>query len=548
MNILDTFYILFESDASAVKKGTQDAKKSTDELNKSLKQTDDASKNVGNEFLRMLSAAGGALAAGLSVGAITASVMAAANYADQLGKVSEALDTNIEDLSAYADAVKLSGGSNESFIGTLQSMTASLADFATKGSSRAAPFFEELGIKMLDAKGKARDFMDILPELADKFETMTKQESFGIGQKMGLDQGTIMLLQSGRREMDALIARQRELGVVNKEAAETAAKFNDQVDNTAHAFRSIWQAVGSSILPALTSVMSGFEGVGVFFAKHSDFIVGLLIALGSAVAFYVVPPMISAGIAAAVAFAPFLLMGAAIAALSIGFALLYDDIMNFIDGNDSLIGQFLNEFPIIGEVIQGIINYMKMLWDAVGWVFESIMSVIQIAIAGWELLFGTIGNGINQFVSGSSVMQGIVSSLQKAFAVAGGAIGAMWDGLGEKVKIFINLIKAAFDLVGNVAGKISGFLNGAKATLGITGLGEGKNTLSTASNTPLASMSSSAITNSNMTSSRNTSVQTGPITVNTQATDANGIAGAIGNSMDNQMRQAVSNFDDGVLA
>lgn len=544
MNILDTFYLVFESDASSVKKGTQEAKKSTDELNKSLKQTDEASKNVGNEFVRMLSGAAGALAAGLSVGAITASVVAAADYADKLGEVSQALDVNIEDLSAYADAVKLSGGTNESFIGTVQSMTASLADFATKGSSRAAPFFEELGIKMLDSKGKARDFMTILPELADKFEKMSKQESFGIGQKMGLDQGTIMLLQSGRREMDALLARQRELGTVNKQSAEISAKFNDQIDDTAHAFRSVFQSVGISVLPAMTKVMEVLGVMGGFFAKHSDFITGLMIALGAAIAFYVVPPLITAGIAAAVAFAPFLLMGAVVAGLALAFALLYDDVMGFIDGNDSLIGQIVNKFPIVGDIINFVKEAFLGLFEAAKFVFETIVSLVQIAIAVWQLMASVVANFVTGFINGSTQIQSIIAAVKSAFKSMGDWIIGVFDGATSKVKSFIDLLKT-------VANFVKGSLDKVKSALGIevnADVKKGKDVLSQASSTPLASMSSNAISNSNMTSSKTTSVQTGPITVNTQATDANGIAGAIGNSMDNQMRQAVNQFDDGVLA
>lgn len=44
------------------------------------------------------------------------------------------------------------------------------------------------------------------------------------------------------------------------------------------------------------------------------------------------------------------------------------------------------------------------------------------------------------------------------------------------------------------------------------------------------------------------SIKTGDIHVNTQAADADGIAAAIGASLKSNLRGAMSNWDDGVLA
>lgn len=51
--------------------------------------------------------------------------------------------------------------------------------------------------------------MGVLPELAESFEKLSKQESAALGQKLGLDQGTIMLLRRGRREVEDQIRIRR---------------------------------------------------------------------------------------------------------------------------------------------------------------------------------------------------------------------------------------------------------------------------------------------------------------------------------------------------
>lgn len=544
-SVLETFLILFESNAEEVDKGSQQAKKSTDDLERSINTTATASMSAADSFVKMASTAAGAITSILSVAAVTGAVLAAANNADALGEFSERLGLNIQEVNAWGDAVAVNGGTAEGFRGSLDSLIDGMVTFATKGTSRVAPFFDELNIKMVDTKGKARDVMEILPELADAFEGLSRQESAGLGRKLGLDQGTIMLLQRGRREVGDQIRIQKELGTVTKENAEIAGKFNDQQDNTAKVFRSLFTVMGSTILPVFTRILSGLQGVGTFLVKHSDFMVGLLIAIGAAITFYALPPLISMAVAVVTAFAPFLLMGAIVTGVAVAFALLYDDVMNFIDGNDSLIGQILTAYPAIGEVAKALYDVVMELWAGVKWVFDSILSVLQISLEGWKLLFGFIADGVSNFVASSATMQAIISAITGAFTAAGDAIGAVWDGIGNKIQAVLAIFKSAYNLIKSGAATISGLLGAKKEELGIS---EGKAALNVAGTASLGAQTSNSIANSSRVSTKSTTVSTGPITVQTQATDAEGIAGAIGSSLGNQMRQTASTFDDGVNA
>jgi hypothetical protein len=78
-------------------------------------------------------------------------------------------------------------------------------------------------------------------------------------------------------------------------------------------------------------------------------------------------------------------------------------------------------------------------------------------------------------------------------------------------------------------------------------LAAGKSALGQASGAALGAQTSNSISNTTK-GGKNTSVQVGKVEVHTQATDAQGISKAIGGTMQTQMRQAVNNFDDGVLA
>lgn len=503
-SILETFVIHFEADADDVKKGTDKAKKSTDDLNKSLKQTDLSSQKLGTSFKGMIASAAGAFAAILSVGAFAAGSKGAAQYTDEIGKLSQALDIGVGDADAWTGAVIKSGGSATSFASSAKRLNASLAEFATKGSSRASPFLESLGISMTDVEGKARKVVDVLPELADEFSKISKSEALGIGEKIGLDQATILTLTGGRSALDDIIKRQKELGVVTKQDKEIAEKFNDQMSDTKTLFRGIFTTANSALLPALTSILKGFEKFIFFMRKHSGLVKGALIGIGTAIAVFVVPPLITAAAAALTLYAPFLLIGAAVAALIATFAILYEDITRFLSGQSSFIGDILKKWPIIGVIVEDVSTRVKNLWS-------------------------------------------LIKLLGSAFLVVGDSIVSAWNEVIDIIKSSIDVVMGAINAISNAFGKVKKFFGGEDTEVN-QNIKIGQEAVALANSTPFAAQSTTSIVSASKALTRNTSVQTGDINIQTNATDAQGISSAIGSTLSDQMRKTVNGLDDGVLA
>lgn len=487
MSILDTFFILFESDASKLDKGLAESEKKAKGLGEKLGAVDVAAGKLGGSLTASLAGLAGAALAAVSLGAMTTAMFNAAEHADKLNESAERLGLNIETISAWGDLIKKNGGSVDGFIGSIEGLNSQLQQMEVTGKSRAAPFLKELGIDLDDAANKGKNAMDFLPQIADAFAGMDKQKSVALGKRLGFDQATIMTLQAGRREVEALIEKERELGVVTKKQGEIADAFGDQMDDTRHAFRSVWLGVSEYILPPLTWMLEKFQEVAVFMRKHSDLVVGLMIAIGTAITMYALPPLISMASAVIVAFAPFILAGALVTALGVAFALLYEDVMAFVDGGDSMLGQILNRWPVIGDIARGIADAFKFLFGA------------GVTLADF---FATMWNDP-------------IKAFQQFF-------GIIWDG----IKALMNAIPGLSSVMG--------------------ALGIGKDSIAQASTSPISSQSSTSI--SNGARSKQTSVQVGKVEVHTQATDAAGISKAIGGTMETQMRQTVNNYDDGVLA
>lgn len=360
VGILETFLILFESDAKEVDEGAKKAKKSTDDLEDSLDKSGKMSDKLGLSLLNAAKNAASLIGSYLAISAIAGQFMAAAHYADALDEASESLGIAVDELDAWGGAAKLAGGSVEGLIGSVKSLSANMSQMDVTGKARVAPFFKELGIQMLDAAGKARPVMELLPEIAEAFEGLDKQQAIGFGRKLGLDDGTIMLLQKGRREVDALIARQKELGTVTAEDAAVAAKFHDALDDTARVFRTLFSIIAGDVLPALTWILEGFQDIGKWMREHEGFVYGFLTGLVGLLTAIAVRAVIAAG-ALALVNLPFVAMAAAVLAVASAVGLLWDDFQKFSEGAPAMLGPLWETLIKIADIIGYITGLLGLI-------------------------------------------------------------------------------------------------------------------------------------------------------------------------------------------
>lgn len=380
--IFDVFTILFQSETDDATKGVDQLDKNVDELARS---TDKAAKEMADlgqkaeqaassqkSFLDMVGSVAGLAAAYVSLSGIAGKFFQSVGMADQLDEFAKSIDGNIEQLSAWGDAVKMNGGDMASFQASIASLSGEFTAFAVKGKSRIAPFFDELGIRMVDANGKARGVMDVLPELSDAFGKLTKQESLAYGRKMGIDPSLVRTLQGGREELEKLLKRQKELGVITEKQGEISADFNDAIDDTAHAFRSLYLEIAEEILPVFSKIMTVIQDVTIFLREHSGFAIGFFGSIAAVIAAVYLPAIVSAIIATGLMVAPFVPVIAAVGALAAALGLMYDDFVTWKEGGKSMIGELVGEFDKWTPVIEGwkqIFNEIKhvvtSMWDAI---------------------------------------------------------------------------------------------------------------------------------------------------------------------------------------
>ena len=355
MATIDVLKLVFDSDASGMKRGTQDAKKGADDLKKSVLETDRASQELGDSFLSMVSDAKGSIASLVGFSTVTAGILNEAARVDKLGKFADTIGQNIEEIDAWGQVVARNGGTAEGFQGTLKGMTDSLTELALTGGGPAAESLARLGISAFNAGGGLKSAFEILPEIADSFESLSKAESVAFGQALGLDQGTILTLQQGRFEVGQMVKRQKELGVATEEDAEIAREFNTAWQDTRQIFSSVFREIGTDVLPVLSTMLVGTQEFVTFLKNNESFVEGVFLGLAGVMTTMFAPALLAA-LTNPIALA---------AALVLGFALAYDEVKNFLAGNESLIGKISEKYPVVGKIVKNLARDIKALFTTI---------------------------------------------------------------------------------------------------------------------------------------------------------------------------------------
>lgn len=384
----------------------------TDGVKKGAKEAENAISGMTSSITAKLSVLAAGAAAALSVFSRFGEYVA---QADAMGKLANALDVDIEKMHAWGEAAARAGGSVEGFQGSLQSLTAQLARQATVGTSRAAKMLEGAGIDAGEI-GRQRQAFDVMMDLAEKAETMGKQEFFGLGRSLGLDQGTIMLLQQGRAALKEQIRLQKEFGVYTKEDAKLTADWNDRVADFGQVMKSFSAIVFRMVLPAMTKFVEYVNKAVAFLRKHEKFVQAFFIGLAAVITGVLLPAL--AKMAAAWLANPMTLTITALVAAVAALALTFEDLVVWAEGGESA-------FADIWEAIFGSPEEAKKTWEDLKKFFTDLWADIKKgASEAWDAIAGDF--------------DGTVARIAKAI-----------NDLKANFAEFYSWVKPIFDFIGN---------------------------------------------------------------------------------------------------
>ncbi len=388
MSVLDTFYILFKSDAKEVEDGTKKAKGAVDDLESGIGGADKATIQLGKKFNTLAAKGVAAFAAVFSVTQLIASARGIAEQSSALGVLSDVVGESSAEIVNWGRAVENMGGDAKAFEGSLRSLSGNLNDALINGPNAATDALAKMGVSGRDAQGNMRTVLEILPDLAREFSGLTRESAIARGKSLGLDEGTILLLMEGEKAVRALVARQRELNPVSDEQIENLRILNVKWNEFKNSLGDSSTEILSSLLPSLEKVEKGILVFVDLIRDNQDMIMTFFKGAGMLLAALAIKALILAS--------PFILAVAAVGALIFGIGLLPDALRSVGDF-------FTNMFEGAKAKASGLFDrlkegYQDLTTSDIGGVQNQmmIMGHTPLTAIGAQASAGAVGNTSNR--------------------------------------------------------------------------------------------------------------------------------------------------------
>ena len=551
----------------AIKEGGEEAKKAEEELKKvseQLKQQEKHLKKLSNswdgmlvnlrkhqaEIIKIAGTFGGLFVAFRKVSDFAAK-------ADTFGQLAQNAGVATDTLQDLTNAVEHWGGSAEGAAASVSMLSDSLTDISKGGDGG--------GLKDITAKmgistnvGSVDEFFE---NVAAKMDTLkTQAEKVQLGHELGLDDGTIQMLSQGLDGYKKQLENISKYRVFTKDDISNSRQFEMTMRDIRMGTAAIGANLAQLLLPVISKLAVGVKNVIDFFVKHSPFIKALLTLIGITFLPLIITNVAKLGweLLKWVMFNPIL---AAIAVAIMLIAALIDDLYTWLQGGDSLFGKFWE--ALFGpadkarEFFASLVDDIKKSFE-VGFMV-GIVSIVQNAAKIIEHVFKNLFKKLPQPI------QDFVSKVK-----------AIFDNLPAPLKALLKFVEVTnpLGLVMHGAKIISDVANKKKNGSHASGLdyvpydgylaelhkgervqtadeaadwrrnlAKAKAAISMTSSFNLNSIPS-GITNAFSNSSSNRTISIGNITIQTQATDAGGIANDLGQAI----KQAFVNLNNGIIA
>lgn len=491
MALLDEFLIRWVSDTGALDRDLDTSGKKSEELNKKLTDTEGVAKRVGQNLATLASGALAGIAAAIGASSLVQNAIARAEDIVAIDQTAQALGVAVGEVDAFGKAMETMGLDAQGARDSLTDMGESIGEAMQDIESGRAKTFTALGISLKDIDGQAIGATEGIFRLADAVQGLDRSAAVFRIKELGItDNRMVEAILKGRVELERIIDIQKQQGVITREQAEQARRYTETMNQFRASTRSVSDGIAQALIPALTKIVEWLTVIVQWVGENKNFIIGFFAAIAGIVTALYLPAMIAAAAATLAATWPILAMIAAVAAVAAAFALAYDDIMAFVEGNDSFIGQIFEKFPAVEAAVFAIIDAFKLMGTIVSGVWEGILASVRFAV-------DFITAAISQIVAGIGKAGEIGMKIASFFGIGG----------GESVDM-------------------------------------ANTQLASAEASPLNSTTSSAISNSSNVRENNVTI--GEVRVETQATDAKGVAAGLNSELGSQLSDMNAEFSSGV--
>ncbi|WP_448970293.1 transglycosylase SLT domain-containing protein [Neisseria sp.] len=430
----------------AEKTAVKTTKESAEARRKSVADTQKADASM-QGLLKTVNASIKSFAAftGLLLGASGLSKLAtdAAKANRELDTTAKNLGMARKELSAWQGVADMAGESAGGMSGYMKTLSGDMQSLIMMGGTSVLPYFNALGVSLLDSTGKARKLDDVMLDLADRFSTMDRRQAYTLAQQMGIDDGTFNTLSRGRAEMERMLEIQRDMYHSSEADIENSRKLAEARAVLNAQWESLKLMIGNALIPVLTTlteIVSGFVG---FLVKHEHVTKGVFLGIATAIGVFLVPMLVTATAAVFAFIAPFTPLIAAVAGLGAAFGLLYDDYKTWAEGGKSLFdwGRFtsyINSSKVSTDSLGKSFIYLTTGYTSWSEAANGMLDWMRLKgfIDGNTVSVGSLMNGFKNLAS--ELSDGLMPYLMDIVEIFNRLREGDFSGAGEAVKVAFN--------------------------------------------------------------------------------------------------------------
>ena len=336
----------------------------------------------------------------------------------RVSNLSQSLGENYEEIQAWGNIVKNTGGDVASFENTLTTLNNGIQQIVINGNGSLLPVLNRLGVSVKNNNGDFKKGTDILRELSGAFSTMSNSTAQGFGKMLGLDGGTINLLKQGSDNLNSLLEKQYKLGLYSEKDGKISIQFSNSINDLKQSLTSVMAVFVRSVLPILQKFNELMLNVALFVRKYENFIKVFFITLSTIFAFRLAPAIYStmkAFLSLKSSTAWLIILGTIIAGL-------IDDFIIWKQGGDALFGSLYDWLA-------------KNKWavDLLATTFASFMGLFAISKVV------NFGNALNNMIMGAdktisaSKLGLLLTMFSAGYKIGDFAIGKIKNSIDEDI-------------------------------------------------------------------------------------------------------------------
>ena len=356
-------------------------------------------------------------------------------YTTQLSNAAAITGASVNSINALGGALKRFGGNAESAINAIKSINQHLHQ-AKFGGGALLEISKKYGVVI--SKGATAE--QTLLNLAKQMGRYDRQTRIAIASQLGLDEAMVRAFADGGKELEQLINKQKKLNIIDPRDEKIAQKFTYALLDLKDIFTALMRDFARVILPSFTKLLNLFTSFVEILRKHKIFVIaffaGILVAL--------TPILLTLGkmaVASSLAFAPFYAIGAIIASL----ALVFEDLLYYFQGYESVTGNLVKKFPLLAPLIEPLRSIVLGIYDT----FKSIYTLIT--EPSWDNLskvFKSVGNVIKSLIEiPIKAIKNIIDGLIDKFPILETAL--------KPFQIVVNAIYEAFKAISEIIANFS---------------------------------------------------------------------------------------------